>query len=154
MLKCYPTPYTKPRFRPCIESTGRPTQFELSELWEVPGTTQLVEDVVVTLVGSLEHHPVSRMNERMKEWKKEGTVLFNDALNTFSSRLYGVRHMVKNNSDRERGNPLPPHRLVDRIYHNLCYTSCAVIAQWGIDPTTYHTTSRRSITNGLLHLRA
>ena len=27
--------------------------------------------------------------------KKEGKVLFNDALNTFYLRLYGVRHMVK-----------------------------------------------------------
>ena len=44
--------------------------------------------------------------------RKEGNVLFNDALNTFYLRLYGVRHMVKNNSDRERGNPLLPHRLL------------------------------------------
>ena len=34
--------------------------------------------------------------------KKEGNVLFNNALNTFYLRLYGVRHMVKNNSDRGR----------------------------------------------------
>ena len=27
--------------------------------------------------------------------RKEGNVLFNDALNTFYLRLYGVRHMVK-----------------------------------------------------------
>ena len=26
---------------------------------------------------------------------KEGNVLFNDALNTFYLRLYGIRHMVK-----------------------------------------------------------
>ena len=39
-------------------------------------------------------------------------VLFNDALNTFYLRLYGVRHMVKDHSDSERGNPLPPHRLL------------------------------------------
>ena len=41
--------------------------------------------------------------------RKEGNVLFNDALNTFYIRLYGVRHMVKNHSYRERENPLPPH---------------------------------------------
>ena len=29
-------------------------------------------------------------------------VLFNDALNTFYLRLYGVRHMVEDHSDRER----------------------------------------------------
>ena len=43
--------------------------------------------------------------------KKEGIVLFNDALNTFNLRLYGVGHMVKDHSDSEGGNPLPPHRL-------------------------------------------
>ena len=42
---------------------------------------------------------------------KEGKVLFNDALNTFYLRLYGIRHMVKDYSDSEKGNPLPPHRL-------------------------------------------
>ena len=44
--------------------------------------------------------------------RKEGNVLFNDALNTFYLRLYGIRHMVKDHSDSERGNPLPPHRLL------------------------------------------
>ena len=29
----------------------------------------------------------------------DGNVLFNDTLNTFYSRLYGVRHMVKDHSD-------------------------------------------------------
>ena len=43
--------------------------------------------------------------------RKEGNVLFNDALNTFYLRLYGVGHMVKDHSDSERGNPLPPHGL-------------------------------------------
>ena len=44
--------------------------------------------------------------------RKEGNILFNEALNTFYLRLYGVRHMVKDHSDSERGNPLPPHRLL------------------------------------------
>ena len=44
--------------------------------------------------------------------RKEGNVLFNDAFNTFYLRLYGVRHMVKDHSDSEKGNPLPPHRLL------------------------------------------
>ena len=34
--------------------------------------------------------------------KKERNVLFNDALGTFYSRLYGVGHMVKDHSDSER----------------------------------------------------
>ena len=44
--------------------------------------------------------------------RKEGTVLFNDALNTIYLRLYGIGHMVKDHSDSEKGNPLPPHRLL------------------------------------------
>ena len=43
---------------------------------------------------------------------KEGNVLFNEALNTFYLRLYGVGHMVKDHSDSESGNPLPPQRLL------------------------------------------
>ena len=43
---------------------------------------------------------------------KEGHFLFNDALNTFYLRLYGVGHMVKDHSDSERGIPLPPHGLL------------------------------------------
>ena len=44
--------------------------------------------------------------------REEGNVLFNDALNTFYLHLYGVRHMVKDYKDSEKGNPLPPHRLL------------------------------------------
>ena len=54
----------------------------------------------------------SGRNLRHMEGRKEGNVLFNDALNTFYLRLYGVRHMVKDHSDSEKGNPLPPHRLL------------------------------------------
>ena len=45
-------------------------------------------------------------------YRKEGNVLFNDALKTFYLWLYGVGHMVKDHSDSERGNPLPPHGLL------------------------------------------
>ena len=44
--------------------------------------------------------------------RKEGNVLFNDALNTFHLRLYGITHMVKDHSASEKGNPMPPHRLL------------------------------------------
>ena len=43
--------------------------------------------------------------------RKEGNVLFIDALNTFYLRLCGVRHMVKDYSDSERGNLLPSRGL-------------------------------------------
>ena len=39
-------------------------------------------------------------------FRKEGLVLFNNALNTFYLRFYGVRHMVKNHSVRKEGNVL------------------------------------------------
>ena len=44
--------------------------------------------------------------------ERERNVLFNDALNTFYLWLYGVRLMVKDHSDSEKGNPLPPHTLL------------------------------------------
>ena len=60
---------------------------------------------------------------------KEGNDLFNDVLNTFYLRLYGVRLMVKNHSDNERGNPLPPHGLLFPI-NSKVYFVCT-IAQTG-----------------------
>ena len=75
---------------------------------------------------------------------QEGRVLFNDALNTFYLRLYGVGHMVKDHSDSERGNPLPPHGLLFSInskgfymHHHTAFVTPVVehwlereIAQW------------------------
>ena len=48
----------------------------------------------------------------MNDGRKEGNILFNDALNTFYLRLYGIRHMVKGHSDSKRGNLLLPHGLL------------------------------------------
>ena len=76
--------------------------------------------------------------------RKKGNALFNDALNTFYLRLYGVEHMVKDHSDSERGNPLPPHRLLfpisskgsfymhnptDRIAHTTAFVA-PVMEHW------------------------
>ena len=52
----------------------------------------------------------------------EGNVLFNDALNTFYLRLYGIRHMAKDHSDSERGNLLPPHGLLFPISSKGSFT--------------------------------
>ena len=60
-------------------------------------------------------------NNTIFEEKMEGNILFNDALNTFYLRLYGVGHMVKDHSDSERGNPLPPHRLLLPINNKDCF---------------------------------
>ena len=60
---------------------------------------------------------------RMKEGRKE-TILFKDVHNTFYLWLYGVRHMVKDHSDSEKGNPLLPHRLLLSINSKgsfICY---------------------------------
>ena len=100
--------------------------------------------------------------------KKKGNVLF-DTLNTFYLWLYGVRHMVKDHSDSERGNPLPPHRLLflisnmhhhtDRIAHTIAFVTPGALAgmrnssvgrPWRMDVTTYRTMSERSTNE--LHL--
>ena len=94
---------------------------------------------------------MTKLIVKLCELRKEGNVLFNDALNTFYLRLYGVRHMVKDHSDSEEGNPLPPHRLLfpisskgcfictipDRITHTTAFVTPVVedwlkreIAQW------------------------
>ena len=57
--------------------------------------------------------------------RKEGNVLFNDALNTFYLRLYGVKHMVKDHSGSEKGNPLPPHGLLFPI-NSKGYFICTI----------------------------
>ena len=78
----------------------------------------------------------------MGEGRLEGNVLFNDALNTFYLRLYGVTYMVKDHSDSERGNIGFCFRLAARVllyasshrqdntYHGLCYTSRGALAIW------------------------
>ena len=81
---------------------------------------------------------------------KEGNVSFNNTRNAFYLRLCGVRHMVKDHSDSERGNLLL-HRLLfpisskgsficiipDRITHTMAFVTPVVehwlereIAQW------------------------
>ena len=67
--------------------------------------------------------------------RKEGSVLFNDALNTFYLRFYGIRHMVKDHSDMGYSFRLaarvllyaPSHRQ-DSTYYSLCYTSRGALA--------------------------
>ena len=81
----------------------------------------------------------STMNE------KEGNVLFNNVLNTFYLRLYGIGQTVKDQSDSERRNQLSPiHELPfllaaryllcapshrqNSTHHGICYTSCVALA--------------------------
>ena len=70
--------------------------------------------------------------------RKEGNILFNDALNRFYLWFYLIRHTVKDYSESKRENPLLPHGLLFLIskgllcaqshrqnsaYHVLCYTN-------------------------------
>ena len=64
-------------------------------------TVQIYQDKI------LQHHVVPLIKR-----ERERIFLFNNALNTFYLRLYGVRHMVKDHSDSEKGNLLSPHRLL------------------------------------------
>ena len=56
--------------------------------------------------------------------RKEGIILFNEALNTFYIRLYGVEHMTKDHSDSYSGTPPPTvHEIHFRLAaRDLLYT--------------------------------
>ena len=105
-------------------------------------TDQISRHDVFTLPYEIHCIPVlfySCFNVFRTRGRKEGNVLFNDALNTFYLRLYGVGHMLKYHTNRERGNPLlllhglpfPISskgsficiHIQDKIYHGLCYIS-------------------------------
>ena len=60
-------------------------------------TTNYVICSLYVVVASLVYDTRSKGQGR-----KEGNVLFNDALNTFYLRLYDVKHMVKDHSDSEK----------------------------------------------------
>ena len=53
--------------------------------------------------------------------ERERNVLFNDTLNTFCLRLYGVKHIVKDHLDSERGNLLLSHGLLFTINSNSSF---------------------------------
>ena len=72
--------------------------------------------------------------------EREKKVLFNDALNTFYLRLHGVRHMVKDHSDSEKGNPLSPHRLLLSIYARVL-----LYAPSNRQDNTYHSFCRGAL---------
>ena len=51
--------------------------------------------------------------EQIRTGRQEGNIFLLTTHSThFILRLYGVGHMVKDHSDSERGNPLPPHGLL------------------------------------------
>ena len=107
-------------------------------------------DIYTSVYGRL-REVVGSVNPLWKG-RKEGNVLFSDALNTFYLWLYCIRHMVKNHSAARVLLYAPSHRQ-DNTYHGLCYTSCGVLAgmrnssmcpPWRIDQTTHRTMSEHS----------
>ena len=96
----------------------------------------------MTELEELVHPAYSTDLAPFEGWKE--IFLFNDSLNTFCFRLYGVRHMAKYHTDSERGNPLPPHGLLfpinskgyfymhhptDRITHTTAFVT-PVVEHW------------------------
>ena len=74
--------------------------------------TAFVTPVVEHWLERERRSEVINVNSNLFEERKEGNVFVNDALNTFYLLLYDVRYMVKDHSDSERGNPLPPQGLL------------------------------------------
>ena len=69
--------------------------------------------MVQWVVGLILHGgPIELFLVPRRKRERERNVLLNDALNTFYLLLYGFRPMVKDHSDSEKGNLLPPHRLL------------------------------------------
>ena len=61
-------------------------------------------------------------------FRSEENVLFNDALNTFYLRLYGVGHMGYLFRLAPRSLLYTPSHRQDSTYHCLCYTSRGALA--------------------------
>ena len=77
--------------------------------------------------------------------KKEGNILFNDTLNTFYLRLYGVGHMVKDHSDSVKKKPAAAttcatlsdqqqgffymHHTTDTLAHTTAFVT-SVVEHW------------------------
>ena len=65
--------------------------------------------------------------QHVYQWN-EGNVLFNDALNTFYLRLYGVRHMVKDHLGYSFRLTAMGSFICTIPQIGLCYTSRGVLA--------------------------
>ena len=85
--------------------------------------------------------PVSREEGRF--------FFFNDALNTFYVRLYGVGHMIKDHSDSERGYLVPPHGLlfpISREGHFMCHPTDRIVRTMTFDtPVVEHWLGRKIV---------
>ena len=79
--------------------------------------------MVQWVIGSVLHgEPIELFLVPVSAPTKE-LFFFNDTLNTFYLRLYGIRHMVKDHSDSERGNLLLPHDCCNKgrgMFYSVC----------------------------------
>ena len=132
--------FVKPVMEPLVDASGYTFPLSLAEhsLW-VGANTEIKNLIPRPRLHLGASNPIAQPLRQ-----RERNVLFNDALNTFYLRLYGVIHMVKDHSDSEKGNPLPPHGLLfpinskvllyapshrqDSTYHGFCYTSRGALA--------------------------
>ena len=126
--------YYKSKLDVLLRKIGLLLPTDVTEITEATRSTRLSVCVMDGIGWST--HPHGQL------FRGEITVLFNDALNTFYLRLYGVGHMVKDHYDSEKGNSLPPNRLLfpinskgsficirqDNTYHGFCYTSRGALA--------------------------
>ena len=98
-----------------------------------------------------------RLREAVIDRQKTEVFLFNDALNTFYLRLYGVRHMVTDHSDSAKGNLLlsinSKGSFICTIPQPLLHQSWSTgwnekqlngSTPWRVDPTTHRTMSECS----------
>ena len=85
----------------------------------------------------------SSSSSSRREREREIEMFYLTTLNTFYLRLYGVKHLVKDHSDSEKGNPLPPHRLllsinskgsfISTIPHRITHTRPLLHKSWSTD---------------------
>ena len=91
----------------------RVTEIITSTSWTTRRAHGKLLELIPNRINSVSDHPLSQYMQKLQcILERERNVLFNDALNTFYLRLYGVRHMVKDHSDIEKGKTLPPHWLL------------------------------------------
>ena len=79
----------------------------MDKIFQLYNTRQLRIAVINTTLKTQCKYVFSYHTQKYMKYArmKEGNVLFNDALNTFYLRLYGLGHKVKDHSDGESGNP-------------------------------------------------
>ena len=116
------------------------------KLMFIAGSDALVNRLIVSLLNTQLHPGPARGGVCVcvcveQRGRNPSAVQFNPFRASCYLGLYGVRHVVKDQSDSERGNLLPPNELLfpisskgsficiqDNTYHGLCYTSRVALA--------------------------